>query len=160
VANITKTFTNFYLLIILSLIAGVTLGIVGTNLFMSAKPSDPSPQSEDNKKTTVEELASDQSAIITGQITEVEGRRITIRNLENKSGILQLADPVYINDSSRTQRTASASTDIKDIPLNQSVIVNASALNGEYSVTSITILPATSTLSSPPPFTTPKATPQ
>jgi hypothetical protein len=160
VANITKPFTNFYLLIALSLIAGITIGVVGTGLFMSSKPSTPEMESEDKKKTTVEELASDQSAIITGQIIEVEGRTITVKNNDNKSGILQLADPVYITDSSRTQRTASSSTDIKDIPLNQSVIVNMRSLNSEYSVTSITILPATSTLPSPPPFTTPKATPQ
>jgi hypothetical protein len=101
---------------------------VGWNIYSFLKKKDvpdlPVPQS------SASDLFEIQNALVTGEITEVNGTTITITTQIGKKGSLPLAENVTISDLN--EFSATPSSDVKSIKKNKTANGNAQVIKGEY----------------------------
>jgi hypothetical protein len=123
---------------------------LGWNIYSPRmKSSVNSPLIPSSSASNIFEL---QNAFITGEITEINGNRITITTKAGK-GELRVADNVSISDLN--ENSATPSSDLKNIKTNKLANINAQVIKDEYQVTTISYIQQSIDLSKIPPVTTP-----
>lgn len=82
-----------------------------------------------------------QSATIQGKVTKVSGNMITVQNNNNVSATFPTADKVFISKVTSNNLSATPSSDLNTIQLNQNAFINLQIENGQYKIVSVAILP-------------------
>lgn len=82
-------------------------------------------------------LISGSTANITGQITKVEGNKVTVLNTQKQSDTFELAKNFVVIRPSLNPNNSSNSASTKDILLNADALLYLQSINGEYQVLSI-----------------------
>lgn len=82
-----------------------------------------------------------QLAQVTGKISRVDGKKITVTNQSGQSQTLSLADRLLIYRPTSLNREVATSSSPQDLPLNQNVSINLLYQNNEYLVIAVSVVP-------------------
>ena len=124
--------------IVSAVVVGAIAGfIVGQNykgkpvLPASLQPQSTSPQI---KFTT-------QNATLNGKTMSVNDKEITVLSLDGESITLPIGEKARVTRLSVNPATATVSEDFQSVEINKDVVVNLTFDNGEFKVSSVTVLP-------------------
>ena len=134
------------------LVLGLGIGLISSRL--QPLPQSPADKIVAENKMGSEDIFTTQNATVNGKVTAVENGAITISS-QKGTPTFKLNQQVYIVDTSANSKP---STDPKNIPLNQEVILNLQKVNGEFKVMTVTVIipgspapiPSNLPISSPP----------
>lgn len=127
---------NLYVLCTLLLVVGLVVGFVlGKGL---SKGGINSLTSLDNSK-----LYTTQTATIRGKVTKVEGKTLTVQNSQGTTGTIEASDKVLVSKLRTAGSTAPASpsSDLKQVTLNEEVLITLQLTEGTYKAVLIQYLP-------------------
>lgn len=96
-----------------------------------------------------------QNANVQGQVTKIDGNKVTIKNVKGETQVFTAADQVFITKFNGNT-PASPSADLKTVELNKNVIISLMAKNGDYQIVSISQTPPAPTTTPPAPVQAPK----
>lgn len=115
------------------LIIGFVFGFfLGKNYSLEIKPI------AINSQTPINQLVDSQTASMMGQITEIQGNTLTVKNAKsNNSGTVPVSNKVIVIKPGLNSKTASSSAGLNAIELNKDVVINMELVNGEYTATVI-----------------------
>ena len=101
--------------------------------------SGPIPQSQNQSKQIVfkNPLFKSQSATFEGEITGVEGLKLTVKDYKDQTGVLTAIPNLIIYGSG----VKKAATDSASIELNKKAVLTLEVVDGQYKVISISYLP-------------------
>lgn len=130
--------------VILTLILMLTAGIAGYTIgtVKATKGSFPQlTQKMDNETKTSNPLFQTESATITGSVTSINNKDLTIANQKNQTGQFMASDRMLIFKFAATGPTSSPSADIKSVELNKQAVFILEKKRENYEIVSIRYLP-------------------
>lgn len=129
--------------IILTVILMLTAGIAGYTIgtLKATKGSLPQLTQNTTQSTQQNPLFETQSATITGAVTAINAKDLTITNQKNQTGQFMASDRMLIFKFAATGPTASPSADIKSVELNKQAVFILEKKAENYEIVSIRYLP-------------------
>ena len=127
------------ILMLTSGIAGYTLGVLKTT--KNILPSFTQTSLKQANTATTSPLIESQSGNITGTITAVSGKTLTIVNSKNQSGQFIASDKLIVINLSASPNSASPSAGLQAIQLNKTALIQLQMEDGQFKVASIAYPP-------------------
>lgn len=136
-----KKTSSLVALIVLGL---VLAGVVGFSVGKFSYPESSQTSSKTPPLLAVKgaELLQTQTASLVGKIIKIEGDNLFIQDSSGKVSDFPVIPTVLVSKPVGGKLVASQSGGLQNLELNQDVLVNLVAKNGEYIITAITYLPA------------------
>ena len=120
-------------------IAGYTLGVLKTT--KNLLPSFIQTSSKQANTETTSPLIESQSGNITGTITAVSGKTLTIVNSKNQSDQFVASDKLVVINLGTLPNSASPSAGLQGIQLNKMALIQLQMEDGQFKVASIAYPP-------------------
>lgn len=139
-----KTGSKLYIAIAVLVI--ILVGIAGWIFINNRKAG--SPLSTGGNAGNNTSLFDFQTAIFTGKITKIEGKKIWLENKYGVTGDAMISDNVTITDVS-AGGIATPSADLNKVQVDKDVSINFQVINGQYQATSINYLSSNGVTSIP-----------
>ena len=123
---------SWYVLTFALFILGLSIGFfTGKQLTLDSKTA--STETESNEEPNL--LFSSQTAFIRGEITKVDGKKLSVVNLTNKqTGDITASDQIVVT---KVGQATPSKVDLKSLELNKEVLINLELTNGNFEATSI-----------------------
>lgn len=119
-------------------IAGYTIGAVKPTLKGTASPVT---QNTEQKTTATSPLFQTQSATITGEVTAVSDKTLTISDTKKQTGQFMASDQLIVLSLDSKPNPASPAAALKSIELNKMALIHLQLEDGQFKVASIGYLP-------------------
>lgn len=139
-----KTGSKLYIAIAVLVI--ILVGIAGWIFINNRKAGSPLSTGGNTGNNT--SLFDFQTAIFTGKITKIEGKKIWLENKYGVTGEAMISDNVTITDVS-AGGIATPSADLNKVKVDKDVSINFQVINGQYQATSINYLSSNGVISIP-----------
>lgn len=118
-------------------IAGYTIGVVKPTLKDTVSPVTQNTE----QKTNANPLFQTQSATITGEVTAVSDKTITISDAKKQTGQFMASDQLIVLSLDSKPTPASPAAALKSIELNKMALIQLQLEDGQFKVASIGYLP-------------------
>lgn len=118
-------------------IAGYTIGAVKPTLKGTVSPVTQNQE----QKTNANPLFQTQSATITGEVTAVSDKTLTISDTKKQTGQFIASDQLIVLSLDSKPTPASPAAALKSIELNKMALINLQMEDGQFKVVSIGYLP-------------------